>query len=811
MTSEAARRGRIGSTSRGPFRRVLRRASVVLRVLPVLLLPGWAGAGPVVFWVSEPAEPGDVVLLYGGDLASAREVTVWRLPDPEPGGPPAPQAPARLPAVTQAVRVPSIQPSSVSLKFVLPASLAPGVLAVDAGAGPRLIGVPRVDWVQPTRLLPGLGENEAAPGGAIQIIGRNFRGDGSGQTRVRVALRGIDGRVTTLPMVSAVKYSLVASLPGSLPPGEYTVWVHNGFGGAPGWGGGLTLRVRPQAGWPERVFNVREFGARGDNVTDDSQAFRRALDAAERRGGGVVHLPAGTYRLAGTFRLPRRVILRGDGKDLTWLKWPQTNPRSSADFIPAALTGAGEYGLERLSLMVRNARTVLVGGSFDRSRQPGQISPEAQRRAGAEQARDVFLRHIRVDYLPYAGRPSGHPETDPQWAFSHWGIINSTDRDLATAIRGIHTLEVSDSEFVGTQRFLDIQNGRFAGNRFSNPMGVSWTDVGGQHIVFERNQIDGAASWRPGTLPLRYIYGADNTGRNLGRGEREWFTFDVNKSMGMVREQGSRVEPWLGRVAAVSGRALRLEQAQLAAGAYSGFDALIVSGRGAGQYRQVEDNDAQGLRVTQDWDVDPDGSSVVLLHRLMGHCIFYRNSAEDVSVLLQIWGALYDCTFDGNSVTRSQGLWGLGGWFIQWLDNALVTAVTFHTGVGPSGPTPEGTAEYGYLGFTMEGRLASLGRFEYVRGVVLRGNRLSRDHRILIRLGYRRESRRVGFVAARDVVVDRNQIAHTPVGIELDASVEGAVVAGNAFSDVEEPLRLHAPEKVVVLKGSPARTSEVRP
>jgi hypothetical protein len=42
--------------------------------------------------------------------------------------------------------------------------------------------------------------------------------------------------------------------------------------------------------------------------------------------------------------------------------------------------------------------------------------------------------------------------------------------------------------------------------------------------------------------------------------------------------------------------------------------------------------------------------------------------------------------------------------------------------------------------------------------------------------------------------------------------VEGAVVAGNTFGDVGESLRLGAPERVRVLKGTTGvRTSEVRP
>ena len=459
--------------------------------------------------------------------------------------------------------------------------------------------------------------------------------------------------------------------------------------------------------------------------------------------------------------------------------------------------------------MVRNAQAVLRHDAFDqliRDALPrtGAGDPLGGPQSRAGEARDVFLRQVRIHYLPFAGRPSARPEKDPQWAFARWGISESVERDLAVAISGVRTLEVSDSEFVGAQRFLDIRNGRLVRNRFTNSMGVSWTDVGGQHIVFEGNRIDGVSSWRPGRLPLRYIYGAGNVGQNLGRGERESHTFDVNRLQGWIYGPGARVEPWAGRLASAGGRVLHLEKGGLAPGAYGAFDAFIVSGRGAGQYRPVVGSDSDSVRVGRDWDVEPDRSSVVLLSRIMGHCIFYRNSAEDVSALLQMWGALYDCTFDGNSLVRGQGSWGLSGWFIQWLGNTLDAAVTFHAGVGPAGPTPEGTAPYGYLGFTIAGRLTELSqRFEYVRGAVLRGNRLSHGYRILLMWGYGGERRSMPFAAARDVVVDRNRIAHTPVGIELDANVEGAVLSGNTFVDVGEALRLHAPGKVTMVR-SPA-------
>jgi hypothetical protein len=767
-----------------------------------------AAAAPVVFWMSEPVEPGGVVLLQGGDLDGVREVRVWRLPDGDPGSPPA-AAPAVPGASASAARVPAIQPAGGSLKFVLPAGLTPGVFGVDVGGGARALGRPQVDWAQSTRLGPGVQANEAVPGTPLQLVGRNFStgaaADDGARPRVRVVLRSADGRVAALAVTAADRYSVVATVPGDLAAGDYTAWVHSGAGGAAGWGGGLPVHVARATAWPAQTVSVRELGAKGDGVTDDSEALRRALAAVERRGGGIVVFPAGTYRLSGVFKLPRRVVLRGAGKDLTWLKWPFTAPASAADFVPAVLSGTGEFGIERLSLMVRNAQTVVRnpvkdGGNRDKDGKDGKDGRDADK----DGPRDVFLRELRIHYLPWSGRPSNNPERDPQWAFSRWGVVNGTDRDLAILLQGVDTVEISDCEVVGGARVLDVRNGRFTGNHFLNAQGMEWVDLGGEHLVLTKNRVDGVASWRPGALPLRWLYGADNTTRNLGRGEREAFTFDVNRGLGAWREGRGRVEPWVGPVASASGRTVRLGKGDVPAGAYRGFDALVVGGRGAGQFREIEDNDGQSLRVARDWDVEPDGSSVVLVSRLMRHCVFQRNTAEDVSAFFQMWGPLYDCTFDGNTVARSQGMWGLGGWRIQWLGNVLDGAVSYHTSVGPTGSTPERTAEYGYVGFTTSGRLAEMGRFEYARAAVIRGNHLSHGHRVLVMGGYGGPRKSLGFVAARDIVVDGNRIADSPVGIELDANVEGAVVAGNAFTQVEEPLRLAAPTKVHVIQAPAA-------
>lgn len=73
-----------------------------------------------------------------------------------------------------------------------------------------------------------------------------------------------------------------------------------------------------------RVYNVRDFGAKGDGVTLDTSALQRAIDACTGDGGGTVLLPAGRF-LVGSVEVKSNVTLHiaagavllgsGNGKD----------------------------------------------------------------------------------------------------------------------------------------------------------------------------------------------------------------------------------------------------------------------------------------------------------------------------------------------------------------------------------------------------------------------------------------------------------------------------------------------------------------
>ncbi len=46
---------------------------------------------------------------------------------------------------------------------------------------------------------------------------------------------------------------------------------------------------------PTRTFSIAEFGAKGDDRTDNTRAVQTALDAAGTAGGGKVTVPRGEF------------------------------------------------------------------------------------------------------------------------------------------------------------------------------------------------------------------------------------------------------------------------------------------------------------------------------------------------------------------------------------------------------------------------------------------------------------------------------------------------------------------------------------
>lgn len=64
-------------------------------------------------------------------------------------------------------------------------------------------------------------------------------------------------------------------------------------------------------------FNIKDFGAIGNDTHDDTSAVVAAIAAADTAGGGTVYGPAGTYKLTDQIVLPAGVNIQGAGRAAT--------------------------------------------------------------------------------------------------------------------------------------------------------------------------------------------------------------------------------------------------------------------------------------------------------------------------------------------------------------------------------------------------------------------------------------------------------------------------------------------------------------
>lgn len=69
----------------------------------------------------------------------------------------------------------------------------------------------------------------------------------------------------------------------------------------------------------QMVYNVKDdvYGAVGNGIADDTAAIQAAIDAAEAIGGGIVYVPAGTYKISATIVINKPILIigAGDGND----------------------------------------------------------------------------------------------------------------------------------------------------------------------------------------------------------------------------------------------------------------------------------------------------------------------------------------------------------------------------------------------------------------------------------------------------------------------------------------------------------------
>lgn len=112
--------------------------------------------------------------------------------------------------------------------------------------------------------------------------------------------------------------------------------------------------------------NVKDFGAQGDNASDDTASIQAALNSVAT-GGGTLVFPAGTYLLSSALTVKPAVVLRGMGDNVTVLKQTSTTAH--------CLAGTDVYAFGIHDMRLQGPGTGSGTGLYlDRSAFPATVS-----------------------------------------------------------------------------------------------------------------------------------------------------------------------------------------------------------------------------------------------------------------------------------------------------------------------------------------------------------------------------------------------------------------------------------------------------
>jgi hypothetical protein len=726
------------------------RACVLVLVLIALhgcagtgrIVDGWhreAGRGPTVLWASDPVTPGDTAMIIGDGLAALQRIEIVNVA----GG-----------AVYAAD---PLQLDDRSVKFVLPTSLAPGVHAVRlvtaTGSTVVKLNAPSITWTS------GNEGPEATPGGSIRLFGRCLdAAEGSPTIRLENS-----GKSHVLNPSAAGPWSLTAALPANVAPGDYTVCIHNGAGGAHGWSDPAAITVRAAQPWPTAVLNVRDFGAVGDGQADDTAAVQQALEKARTDGGAIVHLPRGRYKLTQPIEIPSNTILHGEKREWTEILWPDT------DEPPLLMVAMKRHtAVEDVTFYCANYQHFIGNDTTD------------------ENAGDVHIRRIRIRAVMYRGHLKPE-QVDERFRKS---LKLSTGGGDTIHLRG-DNLEVAECDLYGSGRSMFLLRPRGAvvrDNRMFNGRWGWYSISGADGVVFENNTLTGGDLMSTGGginclygVPFsQNVYYAGNDLSLMHGWDREAMTSDAGGG------------PYAGTIASADGRMITLAgDPDWRKRSWAGAAVFVLDGKGMGQYRRIVKHDGRVIELDEPWTIVPDATSIISVTMLQRNYMFVDNSFADASVAMQYYGISIGHIAAGNRSSRTAGFKSMAlnyhgiqpSWYCQWLSNRIDEG-NFYQG----GSNQSTLAAEAMLDVSAHPRRSDW-YWPMSLGTVVRGNVLESNAHISI--GARDVAGPDGAVPAfvRDVVVEHNTVRHADRGVRVHRDTTGVLVRENVFEHVGEPVR----------------------
>jgi len=208
-----------------------------------------------------------------------------------------------------------------------------------------------------------------------------------------------------------------------------------------------------------QTYSVKDYGATGDGVTDDTAAIQAAIDAVNTAGGGLLYFPEGTY-ISSAIELQSYVRLVGDGFKKTIL---QLKTGTTTDFVTLTDNNTDFFGIEDIYLKGNYDRD--AGDSSTDPDQPTGINITRSANSTTYQGTGyggprIYFRNVLVQY--FGGNGISFNDTNG----SNTGFIG--DQRLENVYVGFNQLygiysnkptAIVDSVWIGVQSYWNKLEG----------------------------------------------------------------------------------------------------------------------------------------------------------------------------------------------------------------------------------------------------------------------------------------------------------------------------------------------------------------
>jgi hypothetical protein len=634
--------------------------ALLLPILSLFML-SISAQSPIIFRLSEAVKPGELVTVYGEGLTQTGiEVAVDATTVSQPT------------ANSTKLEVVSSDPEGHYVTAILKENLQAGVFNLWVKNATGWSNALQLNTARPQWLSIDL----VAEGLKVKVVGKNLDGKEFGAARNTLVKLKNGASEFNATVLDVNPYAVDFTVSASVPKATYDVLVSNNGGSV--WkelesDQRLTVVEKSDdplelgVAWAKdfnwtRQYNVKDYGAKGDGIANETTAIQSAIDAVKSAGGGVVFFPIGTYKST-SIQLPAGVVLQGESRENSVLSFSNNNPTNfittKGDGITNGRTGVANL---KIGIEMKNPYQVFPDHfvNFGNANGSGLTWVVFTVNRTAEK---FFIKDVIFDY-PTTER-EGRGRTIGIYA-NQYVLMNGIEAkgwNVNTSGMTSKYSEISDCNFeayneggftLSANMYTLMERNSI---RFKTPINDKSIDRGYEitsHSYIANNHVENSSSvdnWNEQILfeprdGITKMYGTITAGTSTS------VTVNPRKDANGVL-YGHVTDSYLNLPAIAQQNNWSLEYNKYPQGWYI----TITDGRGLGQFRKVISlNSTTSLvGIDKPWDVIPNNTSKFVITVPALNNIAYKNTMKTGSKPLLFYQNSYETVFADNYSEDTQG------------------------------------------------------------------------------------------------------------------------------------------------------------